>query len=726
MSPEDEQHPNGKPRGDEPDSARDAAARSEDWLDVSAAASMTDRTEAFTSASADDLHQSASIVVTERVESSFREGQVFDRYRLLRRLGTGAFAEVWLALEDGSHGFRKEVALKLLRKERADQETEAALLDEARVCGMLHHPHLVEVYGVGISSGVAYIAMEYVRGSTLGALLTKLKSRSLVLPLSVVLDVGIQTCQGLDYAHTATDHDGKPLSLVHRDLKPGNLMLSRQSGVKVADFGLAKASTTTQSTEVGILRGTPGYIAPEVWGGSRNFGPPIDLFAVGAILWEMSVGEPLFRGSLPEVIGAAMHGSLDEEIQRLSLHQPSLAPLLRGLLQRDPKERTQSAWEAQAALEAVRADNPAPGGLDLFLSLVHKDPGDATREQTRRANLDAIKEAGDPRWLSLVDSDGSLLVRLDPSEIERRARPASAVQPPGATRQMAMGDDPAANTLDLRGGDSRKHDAAAAATESESKTPVPGTLWRTEVAAHRGRSARKLTIAAIVAVLALALVLFLLQEDGPQSPAPGAGRAGLAESRIEPEPSEEAIPTDTSSPPASVPKPTAAAPGPAAPASTSQAKPVARPLVTPAPVQAPVAAATKPSTRPARTAAARRPRRTPAAAPASATPAPSATPTAEPAAASTATAAPQRGCLVFRSAPSGAKVLLGRKDAGRVASPRSKPLPVPSGLVMVHMIAGADLELSAEARVRDGKSTTVTCNFKSGSCTVQTVAGGCQ
>jgi len=81
---------------------------------------------------------------------------------------------------------------------------------------------------------------------------------------------------------------------------------------------------------------------------------------------------------------------------------------------------------------------------------------------------------------------------------------------------------------------------------------------------------------------------------------------------------------------------------------------------------------------------------------------------------------------VFRSAPSGAKVLLGRKDAGRVASPRSKPLLMPSGLVMVHMIAGADLKLSVEARVREGKRTTVTCNFKSGDCTVQSVAESCQ
>ena len=253
----------------------DTIAVSEDWLDVPSGSSTHQRTEVFSESGDNHFHDSASIVVTERAESSFRKDQVFDRYRLLRRLGSGAFAEVWLALEDGSHGFRKEVALKLLRRERADEETLAALLDEARVCGMLHHPHLVDVYGVGISQGVAYIAMEYIRGATLGALLSKLKARDLILPLSVLLDIGIQTCRGLDYAHTATDHNGKPLSLVHRDLKPGNLMLARGSGVKVADFGLAKASTTTQSTEVGILRGTPGYIAPEIWGGSPNIGPPV-------------------------------------------------------------------------------------------------------------------------------------------------------------------------------------------------------------------------------------------------------------------------------------------------------------------------------------------------------------------------------------------------------------------------------------------------------------------
>jgi len=341
-------------------------------------------------------------VATVNEDSDFHEGQVFDRYVLQSRLGSGAFAEVWRAVETGSLGFAKQVALKILKPGRMDRETRDALIHEARVCGMLHHPHLVDVYGVGEAEGTAYIAMEYVDGITLAVLRSRLAAVGMRLPTSVLLDLGIQLCEGLDYAHTATDHEGKPLHLVHRDLKPGNIMLSWTSGVKIADFGLAKATTSDQTTQAGILRGTPGYIAPEIWTGSRDFQPSVDLFAVGVIFWELAVGGTLFTGPLHPLINTVLNRPVEEEIARLKLYMPSLAPVVSGCLQRDPASRIPSAWAIVEKLQGLRHALRAPGGLELFLSLVRTvaDPDGAPETSNR---IPAVTTTTDPEWLSVLE-----------------------------------------------------------------------------------------------------------------------------------------------------------------------------------------------------------------------------------------------------------------------------------------------------------------------------------
>tara|TARA_Y100001968_G_scaffold328463_1_gene375685 strand:- start:535 stop:2577 length:2043 start_codon:yes stop_codon:yes gene_type:complete len=678
------------------------------------------------------------IVVRSGTTSLFSAEQRIDRYRLIRRLGAGAFAEVWLAVEDGSHGFRKEVALKLLKRDKADQETLAALLDEARVCGMLQHPHLVDVYGVGICDGTAYIAMEYVRGTTLMELLRKLSKQQLSLPLSVILDIAIEVSEGLDYAHTAEDHEGNPLALVHRDLKPSNLMLSKRSGVKIADFGLAKASTTSQSTEVGTLRGTPGYIAPEVWGGSRDFGPHTDLFAVGAILWEMAVGTPLFRGSLPEVIGSAMHGSPEEELQRLRLHQPQLASILQGLLQRDPKKRTPSAWKLLSELQQLRAKVPAPGGLSFFLSLVYGDL--KVESEGGQSQLAAMGKTADPQWLGLLDSEGSLLVKLDRSQLERREQQ-QPEDPPLATRRMERPDPSSEDTLDLRG---RHHEAAKA----DAKGASGGTLWRAEVKSSKGLKPR-VAIAAILAAAGLGALLLWsglrtaavpLPTDTPPAQAPSSESLSEIEQRTssaagaEPQQAQQKLAEEAASDPAQEPPA-------AAPESAAEPSKVKQPSGS---IQSAKPPKVKTRNRiPKNTI---KPTKTPIAAPATARKLPRAAvgATAAPGKDSSAPKVkelssvaaraeqvkprkqlPSRGCLSFRSSPGGAKVFIGRKDSGRFASPRSKPLALPSGRVMVHMDGGQGQRLSQEAVVHAGKSTIVTCNFVTSSCSAQSSNAAC-
>jgi len=324
---------------------------------------------AISSLTGEDLWGNSNGMAVTVAESLHDQGDKIDRYELVKPLGQGAFAEVWLAMEDGEHGFRKRVALKILKRDARDDDTFEALLHEARVCGHLHHGNIVDVYGVGQAGKTTYIAMEYIEGIPLDVILKKLRRSGLRVPLSVIVDIGRQVAAALDHAHNAVDHGGKALELVHRDLKPSNIIVSVDGMAKVTDFGLAKTTTSTQETEEGMLRGTPSYVAPEVWMGTREFNPTIDLFALGAILWEMSVGELLFKGELPTIIGAAVNGSVEHDLQMLRLHQPSLAGIAGRLLQRKIEERVQTAREVSDALAGLAATDPGPGGLPLFMRL---------------------------------------------------------------------------------------------------------------------------------------------------------------------------------------------------------------------------------------------------------------------------------------------------------------------------------------------------------------------
>jgi len=330
--------------------------------------------------------------------SGLEPGRELGRYRLVKRLGEGAFAEVWLAMEEGEHDFRKKVALKILKEATSDPLAYESLLNEARLCGMLHHLHIVDVFGVSKVDGLTFVAMEYVEGITLDNLLVRISSAGMTIPLSVVLEVGIGILEALDHSHNARTPEGEALNIVHRDLKPANVMLSPGIGVKVTDFGLAKATTNRNETVIGQVRGTPGYIAPEVWGGTRVFGPRVDLFAIGVLLWEMAVGQRMFGGSMIEVMGQCMHGDELAEMDTLRRHRPELVPVLERLLKRDPGERTSTAWEALVEMRELRDLVRAPGGLDLFLELLG-----VTRNKQRLAGARrSLAGSQDESWNQLM------------------------------------------------------------------------------------------------------------------------------------------------------------------------------------------------------------------------------------------------------------------------------------------------------------------------------------
>ena len=282
-----------------------------------------------------------------------------DRYEPLKKLATGGMAEIYLAKQSGLEGFEKVVVLKRILPHLAGgAEFVNMFLDEARIAAKLSHPNVVQIYDLGKADDTFYIAMEYVSGRNVQHLINKQQLVGGHLPVEHVCRIIAGVCDGLHYAHARKDYDGKPLNIVHRDISPQNILVSFAGGVKVVDFGIAKASTQLAQTRAGVLKGKYAYMSPEQVRGSK-VDHRSDIFAVGLVMYEMLTGARTFErdNSLKTLKAIVQEKPLNPREMNPDI-PTEVIKILSKSLEKNPDRRYKSAQEFQLALEDWLEQSP--------------------------------------------------------------------------------------------------------------------------------------------------------------------------------------------------------------------------------------------------------------------------------------------------------------------------------------------------------------------------------
>jgi serine/threonine protein kinase len=297
----------------------------------------------------------------------------FGRYQLLERLAVGGMAEIFRARQSGAHGFEKILVIKrILPHLAADPEFLAMFIDEAKLQCALQHPKIVQVFEFGEVDGQYYIALEYVDGMDALGLLRACAHRRQRLPVRLAVHIACEVLDALDYSHSQRGPDGQPLGIVHRDVSPSNVFISRRGDVKLGDFGIARATEKQRQskTQAGTLKGKYGYMAPEQVVGGEIDGRA-DLFAVGIVLSEMLMGRRLFTA--PNDLDVLLMVR-DARLDRLNRYggdiPPSLRKILDRILARDPEVRHATAGALRDTLHEFLFESRqrvTAGDLGLFL-----------------------------------------------------------------------------------------------------------------------------------------------------------------------------------------------------------------------------------------------------------------------------------------------------------------------------------------------------------------------
>ena len=400
------------------------------------------------------------------------------RYTLLRRLAVGGMAEIYLARQAAMAGFEKEVVIKKLRAELADDPRIVEMfLDEAKIGAQLNHPNIVHVYDVDENDGIPYIAMEYIVGEELNELCRRGIAHGRFLPLEHAVEVMRQAAAGMGYFHAkrgaeGTTHSGEPLDIVHLDISPSNLLVTQDGFLKVIDFGIARAVGQTSRNEV--LPGKLSYMSPEQ-AARGEVDHRSDIFSLGIVLYEITVGKRLYRGPAQEVVQRLIEGEVEPPTFARRNFPPALESIVMRTLEKHPEDRYQSAYDLADDLESFLRDerlHSGPVRIARYLDMLALAGGGARRpelisEQEVRGTgdeLDFDSQVFDgfapsegapgpeqaPMWedIDQPESEVAKALHLDLAEL-RALRTPVPVRPAGMPEMRGDGEIPRAIDSDL-------------------------------------------------------------------------------------------------------------------------------------------------------------------------------------------------------------------------------------------------------------------------------------
>jgi serine/threonine-protein kinase len=282
---------------------------------------------------------------------------VFGDYEVYGRLAFGGMAEIFLARQMSSSGSQRNVVIKRILPHVAEEDLFVQMfLDEARLAIQLSHPNICHIYEFGRQDNSYFMAMEWVNGVPLGKLISRTRQAG-GIPIAITVKIISHIAEALHYAHRARDERGRPLGIVHRDVSPANIMVSYEAGVKLLDFGVAKAASQGTKTVAGTVKGKFAYMSPQHCMG-QEIDARADIFSLGVCLYEALTGKKLYhRPNEYETMQAIVDGPVPSARDARPDLPDVLDTIVKKALAKKPEDRYQSAGEMQSALEHYLQDS---------------------------------------------------------------------------------------------------------------------------------------------------------------------------------------------------------------------------------------------------------------------------------------------------------------------------------------------------------------------------------
>ena len=325
------------------------------------------------------------------------------RYELIERIALGGMAEVWRARASAADSVVKDVALKRpLSRYAADDDFRKMFIDEARLAAQVSHPNIAQIFELGEADNRLYIAMELLDGVNLRQLSELFKLRDKPFPAALASYIVSKAAEALYAAHTARNQQGEPLGLVHRDMSPHNVILTRDGDVKIVDFGIARAAQRLSQTQAGVVKGKVRYLSPELLKG-HEASPQSDIFALGLIFVELLTGQQVINGS-NDLENFKLISSLraTELISRAPTQLGPIGSVLLKMLELEPEKRYRSADDITDELQRhLIRDGGIYGRFQAARHLGEVLPSGS--EPTQQGGTDIIAVASDPSLAEPVE-----------------------------------------------------------------------------------------------------------------------------------------------------------------------------------------------------------------------------------------------------------------------------------------------------------------------------------